>query len=54
LIEEKKIQEEKEISAINEPPQIKYLELTKAEESEVKNKIYNKVYENFLKLYQGN
>ena len=37
-----------------ESEKIKYLELPKAEETEIKNKIYNKVYEDFLQFYQGN
>jgi hypothetical protein len=28
--------------------------LSKQEEQEIKNKIYNQVYEEFLQLYQGN
>jgi len=31
----------------------KFLDLPPAEESEIKNKIYNKVYEDFLGVYQG-
>ena len=33
---------------------IKYLEVTPNEERDLKQKIYMKVYEDFLQLYQGN
>lgn len=35
-------------------PQIKYLQLSPSELKDLKHKIYMKVYEDFLQLYQGN
>ena len=34
-----------------EEKKVKYLEVQKSEEQEIKNKIYNQVYEDFLQLY---
>ncbi|CDW79829.1 hect domain and rcc1-like domain-containing protein [Stylonychia lemnae] len=45
---------EKDAKAEDGKIKVKYLELYKQEENEIKNKIYNQVYEDFLQLYQGN
>ena len=39
---------------VQEKQTIKFLELTPNEEREIKQKIYMSVYEEFLKIYQGN
>lgn len=56
--EEKKepiqLEETKELKPEDEKAHIKLLQVSKSEEQEIKNKIYNKVYEDFLQLYQGN
>jgi hypothetical protein len=44
----------KEAPVAPEKPAIKFLELSPAEEKDIKQKIYMSVYEEFLKIYQGN
>eukprot|EP00347_Sterkiella_histriomuscorum_P020695 403336831 len=52
--EAKKEEDKKEAIDEQQPQKIKYLQLPKSEENDIKNKIYNKVYEEFLQFYQGN
>lgn len=59
-VEEEKKEEESEEPMKKEAPEvpekqaIKFLELSPAEEKDIKQKIYMSVYEEFLKIYQGN
>ena len=59
-VEEEKKEEEKseepmkKEAVVAEKPAIKFLELTPNEERDIKQKIYMNVYEEFLKIYQGN
>ena len=39
------------MAVVVEEKKVKYLEVQKSEEQEIKNKIYNQVYEDFLQLY---
>jgi hypothetical protein len=52
--EESEEPSKKEAPEAPEKPAIKFLELSPAEDKDIKQKIYMSVYEEFLKIYQGN